>query len=215
MWTFLEIDGLYWLIGIGLILLLIFLDINIIIKRRHKAFETAKTILVALFVLIGIAEAFIIIYLIGLGAYWIYSNLGFAIFILLFLYILWAVASLLMKYKEKLLLAILGYALTAKIKAFLAGMYLFINTPIGFITISAGSLTWIGLSYPNLSPINQIIAIPLPAYIWTIAGVIFCWGITSMIGSFVNALKLSFFADEKPASRPEPDSEKDPSPGNK
>jgi len=194
----LGVDGLYWLILAGIILLLIFLDMKIQIKLRHSALKLAGQICLFLLIVIGGA---IIVIAIGYGAFWVYSWLGLAISILAGLIIIWAIADLLMKFKEKLLITILGAHLTAIIKSFLTGMSIFIKTPIGFITISLGSITWVGISDPN---VGQIITIPLPAYIWATVGVIFSWGITSMIGSLVKTVKSSFSRSAKPTSEPKP-----------
>jgi hypothetical protein len=184
---------LYWMIlCVVIILLLYFLDIKVIIKTRKSAIERAKQITVAL---LKIVCAFAVIFPIVYALFWINSNLGTAIFVLIFLYILWAIFALLMKYKEKLLAKLLGVYLFTKLKAFLAGMSLFIKTPIGLVTISFGSITWIGVSS---SYFNNIIYIEKPVYIWTIAGVILSWGITSMVESLINTIKSIFFRGAKP-----------------
>jgi len=186
---------LYWLIPIVLILIVIFFKIEFKIIMRDATVKVAKRILKAVLI---IACAFAVIYPIVYALFWINSNLGAAIFVLAFIYIIFAIFSLLMKYKEKLLASLLGTYLFTKIKIFLTSMSLFIKTPIGFITISFGSITWISVSNPYF---REIITIPLPAYIWAIAGVILCWGITSMVGSLVNTIKSIFFKGKKAESK--------------
>lgn len=182
------INVLYSLIVIGFILMLIFFEI----KPRHSAINSAVN-LIAFFALI-ICGALAVIGFIWV-VHWIYSQLGLAVFILGLLISLWAIAYLLIKYYEKILISILGAALTAKIKAFLAGMSILINTPIGFVTISLGSVTWIGLFNEK---IGQEVTMSVPAYVLFVAGVILCWGIITMIGSLVDTLKSTFHSSAEP-----------------
>lgn len=168
------------------ILMLYYFKFNINIKRNDSAFETTAKILKV----VGFgAAALIALYFIFLAAIWINSNLGLAVFILAIFYILWAIAAYLVKYKKDLLIHIVGAYIAARIEAFVAGMSILIHTPIGLLSISLGSVTWIGLFDPR---IGQIFAISLPIWVWIVTFGIISWGILSMIEKLVNTIESSF-----------------------
>jgi len=187
MWTVWGINGWYLIIPICIILALIYFRFDI--KPRNSAFETTGIIL---FVIGLMLVALLAIYIIIKSAIWINSNLGLAFFILIIFYILWGVFHYLVKHKMELLISIFGAYTAAKIKAFVAGMSILINTPIGFAYISLGSITWVGLLDSHIGQtVGKIITIPLPAWLWFVMVVILGFGITSMTKNFVKTAESS------------------------
>lgn len=156
------------------------------IKPRDSAFKATSKVLKGVVILLLIS---VIIWF----AIFVFINLGVSVFILIMFYVLWVMTHFLVKHKKELLITIFGATIAAKIEAFVAGMSILISTPIGFVYLSLGSITWVGLSDSEMGRIiSQDITYSLPAWLWFVIGVIFSWGITSMTKNFIKIIESSF-----------------------
>ncbi len=193
------IEGSSWGFGllIGLIILLL-IGIFFELKPRNKAFKILAIIIICI-----IAAA--AIFLLGAVIISVLSWIGFGLSTLIIPIALWLLLTILIKYNEDILIAILGAYLTLKIKAVLLGIWAFLSMFYGsiFIILSLIPIGWIELTDPGF---DNIIEIANPAYIWFIANAIFSWGIVTMLRSLVKVLKSSLATSTEPVTSTEPDS---------
>jgi hypothetical protein len=191
-------DGSYWGFGllIGLTILLL-IGIFFELKPRNKAFKILGIIIVCII-------AATAIFLLGAVIISVLTWIGFGLSILIIPIALLLLLTILIKFKEDILLAIFGAYLTAKIKAVLLGIWVFLSSfyGIGFIILSLIPIGWVEITDPGF---DKIIEIANPAYIWFIANVIFSWGIMTMLRSLVKVLKSSL-ASTEPVASTKPDS---------
>lgn len=193
------IEDTVWGFGllIGLIILLL-IGIFFELKPRNKAFKILGIIIICI-----LAAA--AIFLLGAFIISFFTWIGFGLSILIIPIALWLLFTILIKYKEDILIAILGAYLTLKIKAVLLGIWAFLSTIYGiaFIILSLIPIGWIELTDPGF---DNIIELANPAYIWFIANAIFSWGIVTMLRSLVKVLKSSLATSTEPVTSTEPDS---------